>query len=136
MSVGGIGMPFFGGIMGCHIFCCTILLAASVAGWTQQTGAAKGYDLTIFVEGVNNKGGNIGVLIFKSSKGWAEDRTAALKDITVAAHPGTVTITVPDLPAGEYAVAAVHDVNRNHKLDRNFVASRKNSGDCPTIHTP
>ena len=111
--------------MGCHIFCCTILLAASVAGWTQQTGAAKGYALTIFVEGVNNKGGNIGVLIFKSSKGWAEDRTAALKDITVAAHPGTVTITVPDLPAGEYAVAAVHDVNRNHKLDRNFVGKPK-----------
>jgi len=111
--------------MRCLIFCCTILLAASVAGWTQQAAAAKGYTLTIFVEGVNSDGGNVGVLVFNSSRGWAEDRTAALKDITVPAHPGTVTITVAHLPAGEYAVAVVHDVNRNHKLDRNFVGKPK-----------
>ncbi len=48
-----------------------------------------------------------------------------LKDITVPAHEGTVTITVPDLPAGTYALALVHDVNKNHKLDRNWIGEPK-----------
>ena len=61
------------------------------------------YTLTVIVDGVNEQGGNIGVLVFNSSKGWAEDRSAALKDITVPAHPGSVTVVIPGLPAGEYA---------------------------------
>ena len=99
--------------------------------------AGQGYTLTVVVEGVNNLGGNVGLLVFNSPKGWAEDRSAALKDITVPAHEGTDTITFPVLPAGEYAVALVHDVNKNHKLDKNFAGrTRKSSGACPTIRTP
>ena len=82
--------------------------------------AANGHTLTVIVENVNKDDGNIGVLVFNSSKGWPEDRFAALKDIVVPAHPGTVTVTVPDLPAGEYAVAVAHDVNKNHKVDKNI----------------
>ena len=78
------------------------------------------FTLTIQVENVNKDDGNVGVLVFNSTRGWPEDRFAALKDIVVPAHPGTVIVTVPDLPAGEYAVAIAHDVNRNHKVDKNF----------------
>ena len=78
------------------------------------------HTLTVVVENVNQEGGNIGVLVFNSTKGWPEDRFAALHDIVVPAHPGTVTVKVPGLPPGEYAVAVAHDVNRNHKLDKNF----------------
>jgi len=91
----------------------------------QQSSTAATYTLTVVVEGVNEQGGNVGMLVFNSSKGWAEDRGIALKDITVPAHEGTVTITVPGLPAGEYAVAVVHDVNKNHKLDRNWIGEPK-----------
>ncbi len=89
--------------------------------------AAKSYTLTIRVEDVNDKPGNIGVLVFSPSdlRGWPEDRTLALKDIVVPAHPGTVTVTVPDLPAGEYGVALIHDVNQNHKIDKNFLGVPK-----------
>jgi uncharacterized protein (DUF2141 family) len=76
--------------------------------------------LRIVVENVNKDDGNIGVLVFNSDKGWPENRFAALKDIVVPAHPGTVTVTVPDLPAGDYAVAIAHDVNKNHKVDKNI----------------
>ena len=89
---------------------------------SQQSPAtpADAHILTVIVENVNKDDGNIGVLVFNSSKGWPEDRFAALKDIVVPAHPGTVTVTVPDLPAGEYAVAVAHDVNKNHKVDKNI----------------
>lgn len=105
-----------------------LALVVAIPSLAQQPAAAAaepGYTLTVVVEGVNNLDGNVGLLVFNSPKGWAEDRSAALKDITVPAHEGTVTITVPGLPAGEYALALVHDVNKNHKLDRNWMGEPK-----------
>lgn len=84
------------------------------------SGATQGYTLTIQVDGVNQLGGNIGVLVFQNNTGWPEDRSIAFKDIVEPAHPGTVTVRIPNLPAGDYAVALVHDVNKNHKVDKNW----------------
>jgi uncharacterized protein (DUF2141 family) len=81
--------------------------------------------LTIVVEGMSSDEGNLGVLIFNGPKGWAEDRQAALRDISVPAVKGTQTLNVPGLPPGRYAVALIHDVNKNHKLDRNFIGMPK-----------
>ncbi len=108
-------------------FFSVLALIAAVPVMAQQAApAASGnYTLTVVVDGVNQLGGNVGLLLFNSSKGWAEDRSAALKDITVPAHPGIVTIEVPGLVAGEYAVALVHDVNMNHKLDKNMLGYPK-----------
>ncbi len=105
----------------------TLLAIVVAAGGSQSTppGDVQRFTLTVVVENVNKDDGNIGVLVFNSSKGWPEDRFAALKDIVVDAHPGTVTVTVPDLPAGEYAVAIAHDVNKNHKLDKNILGVPK-----------
>ncbi|MGA2904231.1 MAG: DUF2141 domain-containing protein [Candidatus Korobacteraceae bacterium] len=106
-------------------FCAVLVLLAVTLATAQQpapaASSAQGYTLTVLVEGVDERDGNIGVLVFNSPKGWAEDRTAALRDSVVPAHPGTVTVTIPNLPAGEYAVSLVHDVNKNHKLDRNWL---------------
>lgn len=87
--------------------------------------AGKLHTLTVLVEGVNQDDGNIGLLLFNNDKGWAEDRKLAMRDIVVPAHPGTVTVTIPDLPAGDYAVSIAHDVNKNHKLDKNFLGMPK-----------
>jgi uncharacterized protein (DUF2141 family) len=102
-----------------------LILALAMVASAQQsapaTAASQGYTLTINVTGIDQRDGNIGVLVFNSPKGWAEDRHAALKDIVVPAQPGTVTVKVPDLPAGEYALSIAPDVNKNHKLDRNWM---------------
>ncbi len=81
--------------------------------------------LTLVVEGMSSDEGNLGVLIFNGPKGWAEDRQAAFKDIAVPAVKGTQTLKVPDLPPGTYAVALIHDLNKNHKLDKNFLGYPK-----------
>jgi uncharacterized protein (DUF2141 family) len=109
----------------CTLLALTLAISAAAQQSPPAAGPGPGYTLTVIVEGVNNLDGNVGMLVFTSSKGWAEDRSAALKDITVPAHEGTVTITVPDLPAGEYALALVHDVNKNHKVDRNWIGEPK-----------
>lgn len=106
--------------------CLFTLLIAILSGAAQSAPAAsQTFTLTIQVENVNKDDGNIGVLIFNSTRGWPEDRFAALKDIVAAAHPGTVTVTVPGLSAGDYAVAIAHDVNKNHKVDKNFLGMPK-----------
>jgi len=105
-----------------HLLAISLVILALIPAAAQQTApTGQGYTLTVVVEGVDQRDGNVGVLVFNSPKGWAEDRQAALKDAVVPAHPGTVTLTIPGLPAGEYAVSVVHDVNKNHKLDRNFL---------------
>ncbi len=97
------------------------LVPATAQQASQPSSTGQGYTLTVIVEGVDERDGNIGMLVFNSPKGWADDRQVALKDIVVPAHPGIVTVTVPGLPAGEYGVAVVHDVNKNHKLDKNWM---------------
>jgi uncharacterized protein (DUF2141 family) len=115
--------PLQEGNMRVFCFCLTILLVTSLAGMAQQGGPASGplCKLTVLVEGVNDQDGNIGVLVFNSDKGWPDDRVVALRDVVVPAHSGTVTVEIPNLPAGDYAVALIHDVNKNHKLDKNWM---------------
>ena len=83
-------------------FFSVLALIAAVPVMAQQAApAASGnYTLTVVVDGVNQLGGNVGLLLFNSSKGWAEDRSAALKDITVPAHPGIVTDRSPGTGCG------------------------------------
>ena len=108
--------------------CCAVIavLALSAPAQKPATPATpQTYTLTVVVEHVNEEGGNIGVLVFNSGKGWPENRGLALKDVVVKAHSGTVIVTIPDLPAGNYAVAVAHDVNMNHKLDKNWLGMPK-----------
>lgn len=92
---------------------------------TAQNGSTQTYTLTIVVEGMDSNVGNLGVLVFNNEKGWPEDRTAAYKDISVPAEKGTQTMKIPDLPPGKYAVALIHDVNQNHKLEKNWIGQPK-----------
>src|SRR5215472_14939724 len=97
------------------------MIAVRIGSQERSPSAADSlHTLTVVVENVNQQGGNIGVLVFNSTKGWPEDRFAAFRDVVVPAHAGTVTVTVPGLPAGDYAVAVAHDANKNHKLDKNL----------------
>lgn len=92
-----------------------------VPSQAERPGAKPTATLTVDVEGVNAQGGNIGVMVFQSAKGWPEDNGAAYRAVVVPAHRGTVVVTVPDLPVGEYAIAVGHDVNLNRKVDRNWL---------------
>lgn len=102
-----------------------VVFLATVGALAQQAVQSGGYTLKVYVEGVNQQDGNIGVIVFNNEKGWPEDLSAALRDVVVPAHSGTVLVTVPNLPAGDYAVSVGHDVNKNHKVDKNFIGVPK-----------
>ncbi len=81
--------------------------------------------LTLVVEGMSSSTGNLGILVFNSKNGWPEDRTVAFRDIAIPAEPGTQTVKIPDLPPGRYAISLVHDENKNHKVDKNWIGQPK-----------
>lgn len=108
-----------------HYLFTIILLLLAVVASAQTAPTPQCCTLTIAVHGMDSSVGNLGVLIFNNPKGWPEDRHAAYKDISVPAQQGTQILTVPDLPPGEYAVALIHDVNKNHKLDKNWLGMPK-----------
>ena len=83
---------------------CLSVLASLLSG-----AAPAGYRLTVEVENV------------RTAQGWPEQFSAALRAEATAAHTGVVEITIPDLPAGDYAVVALHDENANQQLDRNWL---------------
>jgi len=103
------------------LICLAVMLVCSTA---LAQAPAKEYTLTITVEGMDSSEGNLGILIFNGPKGWAEDRQAALKDLIFPAQQGTQSVKV-ELPPGKYAVALIHDVNKNHKLDKNWIGMPK-----------
>lgn len=108
------------------IFVCLLVTLLCTAAIAQSPAASspKEYTLTIVVEGMDSAEGNLGVLIFNGPNGWAEDRQAAFRDIAVPAQQGTQKLDVK-LPAGKYAIALIHDLNKNHKLDKNWIGMPK-----------
>lgn len=101
-------------------FCWRLLPLLLLLGVPSRA-SGHGYTLTITARGVSNSKGVVGVLVFNSPQGWPDDNGCALRAVAVPAHPGSVEVTVRDLPPGEYAAVVLHDLNRNRKLDRSWL---------------
>ncbi len=100
-------------------------LLASTAAARAVPDPAPRYSLTIIVEGVADSRGVVGVLVFDSPRGWPQDFSAAFRAQAAPARNPVTELTVSDLPAAEYAVVVLHDVNSNKKLDRNWFGMPK-----------
>jgi uncharacterized protein (DUF2141 family) len=86
---------------------------------------SSGGDLTLVVEDVRDTRGVIGVLVFSSPDGWPEHVSSAFTSMALPAQAPVTTLTIHDLPPGEYAVVVLHDENSNMKLDRNWLGMPK-----------
>ena len=89
--------------------------------------APHGCTLRIHVDGLRNSTGNIGTVLFTSPQGWPEDLSKTFRHGPALIAPGQRqgTAVWENLPPGDYSVAAIHDENSNHKLDRNFIGVPK-----------
>lgn len=106
-----------------------VLLARVFCGAAelQSNAPSGGCTLRIHVDGLRNSTGVVGAAIFKSRDGWPEDMSKTVNHwptpIAQGAHEATAVMN--NLPVGDYAVVAIHDENKNHKLDRNFIGIPK-----------
>lgn len=75
-------------------------------------------NLTINIAGIKSPSGKIHLAAYKSSETFLKS-PALVTQADIAAN--TVTATLHDLPAGDYAVSIYQDINSNNKLDTNFM---------------
>ena len=75
-------------------------------------------DLIVVVDNIKSDQGNIRLALFNNAKDFP--KVFNHKDI-IAARIGSVSFTIKDLSPGAYAVSAIHDLNGNESLDKNFV---------------
>ena len=87
--------------------------------------AAGSCTLIVHVSGVRNQKGVVGATLFTSPDGWPENNDNAYVHGPFPISGSTATVTFEHLPPGRYAVAVLHDENRNKKLDRNFLGIPK-----------
>ena len=83
------------------------------------------YAITVQAQNVTNSRGMIGVLVFNSKKGWPDKPDVSFRSDAVPARQGTTSLTISDLPAGDYAIVVLHDENGNKKMDRNWLGRPK-----------
>ncbi len=79
--------------------------------------------LHVHVDNLRNTHGVVGVLLFTSPTGWPEnvDQSVQHNASPIEPHAHDATVSFDNIPPGNYAIVALHDENRNMKLDRNFV---------------
>jgi uncharacterized protein (DUF2141 family) len=109
-----------------------------VSGLRFLLGASgQGNTLTITATGVSNANGVVGVLIFNSPRGWPNDNAHAFRAVAIPSQRGSVTISLPALPSGSYAVVVLHDENQNRRLDRTWFGLPKEQwgmSNNPPVH--
>ncbi len=90
------------------------LLAASLAAPLFAQSCA----VTLAAKDVQSSAGVVGFVLFSSPAGWPNDLAKAYKNDAVPAKPGLVELKLSGLAPGKYAVVALHDENKNKKLDK------------------
>ena len=86
-------------------------LAASAALLT--AGAARAGDVSINLTDVQARGGRLLVALQTNDQFM---RPAGFGEIVDNPQTGTVTVTFRDVPAGDYAVSALHDLNGDGQM--------------------
>jgi uncharacterized protein (DUF2141 family) len=106
-----------------------LFAATGICGHAGRPSSASetGCTLRIHVDGLRDSKGVVGAAIFKSPDGWPEDMSKTVNHwptpIPAGAHEATAVLK--NLPPGDYGVVAIHDENKNQKLDRNLIGIPK-----------
>ncbi|RKH64452.1 DUF2141 domain-containing protein [Corallococcus aberystwythensis] len=97
------------------------LLAASLLLLAANAHAAT---LTLDIQGLTKKTGHVLIAVHADAASF-NDKGKPMAVRTVEVKDAKVTVTIPDLAPGTYAVSLFHDANDNNKLDTNFIGIPK-----------
>lgn len=74
--------------------------------------------ITLTVEGIRNSSGSIGVALHNDESGFPEAEPFMSKEVSLRSS-GDVEVVFENVPAGDYAIALMHDENDNGDVDFN-----------------
>jgi uncharacterized protein (DUF2141 family) len=84
-----------------------------------QANANLNGNLSVNIDGFNNQKGQVCLSLFSSSKGFPDNGKRAIKAQCIKIGQIPQTVIFPNLKAGNYAVAVIHDANGDNTLNRN-----------------
>lgn len=77
--------------------------------------------LSISFTNIQEAKGSLYIGIYNSEAGFMKEEEVCFKKIVPVTAAGKLTLDVPELAAGTYAVSCFHDLNNNGKLDANLL---------------
>lgn len=89
------------------------------------TGCCFAEPVKVTITGIRNDKGQVAALVYKSEKGFPDQRGDAYKVVALPAKKGSVTLTMKGLEPGKYAIAVIHDENSNGAMETNFIGLPK-----------
>lgn len=94
-----------------------------------------GADLNVTIEGIKNREGLIQITLFDQANGFPSQYKRGKIYRTIENSSTNITVSFDSLQSGTYAVAVIHDVNSNKKLDTGlFGIPKEGYGVSRNIH--
>jgi uncharacterized protein (DUF2141 family) len=90
-----------------------------IIAFSPKTFASFKGNLSVELAGLKNQKGQVCFSVFSSNKGFPDNGKRALQAQCVKLATTPQKITFPNLKAGNYAIAVIHDVNSDGTLNRN-----------------
>lgn len=82
--------------------------------------AASAATLTVKVQNIDKKGGELHVALYDEAS-WSNDDAKPIADAVVPAVAPQTIVTLTNIAPGVYGVKSYQDVNRNGKFDQNWL---------------
>ncbi|WP_225913878.1 DUF2141 domain-containing protein [Leptolyngbya ohadii] len=83
--------------------------------------ATPGNRLNVDISGLKNRQGQVCLSLFASGNGFPSQGDRAIRKQCVALTAQAVRVSFTDLPPGRYAVAVLHDTNRDGQANQNVL---------------
>ncbi|MES2260422.1 MAG: DUF2141 domain-containing protein [Pseudomonadota bacterium] len=96
----------------------SLAVAAMSALFVVSAGSAYAADINVTVDGLANDQGQVLVGLYNQASEFPKGKR--IEDKITPAAKGAVTVVFKDVPAGQYALSAFQDVNKNRRLDANM----------------
>ena len=81
-------------------------------------------ELTIKISNIEKIRGEIKIGVFNADKNFLKE-SGTIKNYSIKVDKNTASITITDLPKGEYAITMYHDENSDNECNRNFMGIPK-----------
>lgn len=95
-----------------------VLAIAVLCSSLTPLGKQNSFAVNVTVNGLRNNSGQVAVKIFNSSVGFPEKTASVVKSVLITPKNNKAVFTISDLPAGTYAIALMHDENKNTIMDK------------------
>jgi uncharacterized protein (DUF2141 family) len=92
-----------------------------IIAFSPSTIASLKGNLSVELDGLKSQKGQVCFSIFSSNKGFPDNGKRALQAQCVKLATTPQKITFPNLKAGNYAIAVIHDANSDGILNRNVL---------------